>query len=79
VHLLVALCRWCHDQTDAPYERGRLVVTALGAGQFTFEVVQQAARETSRAPVPIFAHLSGIVNNRPSPQGPPLKHEATLS
>src|SRR5262245_47350342 len=36
---LVALCRWCHDQTDAPYERGRLVVTALGAGQFTFEVV----------------------------------------
>jgi len=29
---LVALCRWCHDQTDAPYERGRLVVTALGAG-----------------------------------------------
>ena len=39
--LLVALCRWCHDQTDAPYERGRLVVTALGAGQFTFEVVEQ--------------------------------------
>ena len=35
---LVALCRWCHDQTDAPYERGRLIVTALGAGQFTFEV-----------------------------------------
>src|SRR5262249_19537185 len=35
---LVALCRWCHDQTDAPYERGRLVVTALGAGHFTFEV-----------------------------------------
>jgi len=26
---LVALCRWCHDQTDAPYQRGRLVVTAL--------------------------------------------------
>jgi len=41
---LVALCRWCHDQTDAPYERGRLVVTALGAGQFTFEVVQRAGR-----------------------------------
>jgi hypothetical protein len=53
---LVALCRWCHDQTDAPYERGRLVVTALGAGQFTFEVVQQAARGTSRASVPFFAH-----------------------
>jgi hypothetical protein len=27
--------------TDAPYERGRLVVTAVGAGQFTFEVVVQ--------------------------------------
>jgi hypothetical protein len=40
---LAALCRWCHDQTDAPYERGRLVVTALGAGQFTFGVVQRAA------------------------------------
>ena len=39
--LLVALCRWCHDQTDAPYERGRLVVTALGAGQFAFEVIQR--------------------------------------
>jgi len=39
---LDGLCRWCHDQTDAPYERGRLVVTALGARQFTFEVVQQA-------------------------------------
>jgi len=41
---LVALCRWFHDQTDAPYERGRLVVTALGAGQFMFEVVQRAGR-----------------------------------
>jgi hypothetical protein len=43
---LVALCRWCHDQTDAPYERGRLVVTALGAGQFTFEVVAWAGQGT---------------------------------
>jgi len=54
---LVALCRWCHDQTDAPYERGRLVVTALGAGQFTFEVVQWAAGGTSPARVPTFAHV----------------------
>jgi 5-methylcytosine-specific restriction endonuclease McrA len=38
---LIALCRWCHDQTDAPYERGRLIVTALFAGQFTFELVQR--------------------------------------
>jgi len=45
---LVALCRWCHDQTDAPYERGRLVVTILGDGQFRFETVTRAAREKSR-------------------------------
>jgi hypothetical protein len=44
---LVALCRWCHDQTDAPYERGRLVVTASGAGQFTFEVVKLAGRKSA--------------------------------
>src|SRR5947208_16551542 len=41
---LVALCRWCHDQTDAPYERGRLVVTALGEDHVTFEVFQRAGR-----------------------------------
>ena len=38
---LVALCRWCHDQTDAPYLRGRLVVTALGDGQFHFDVIRR--------------------------------------
>jgi hypothetical protein len=55
--LLVALCRWCHDQTDAPYERGRLVVTALGAGQFTFEVVARVGPGTPPARVPAFAHV----------------------
>jgi hypothetical protein len=48
--LLVALCRWCHDQTDAPYERGRLLVTTLGDGQFSFEVVTRAARERAGGP-----------------------------
>ena len=68
--LLVALCRWCHDQTEAPYERGRLVVIASGAaGQFTFEVVQQAARGTSPAPVPIFAH-AGKTDTRDVVRGP---------
>jgi len=38
---LVALCRWCHEQTDAPYERGRLIVTARGDGQFVFDVVRK--------------------------------------
>jgi len=41
---LTALCRWCHDQTDAPYERGRLVVAALGDGQFRFEVIKRTGR-----------------------------------
>ena len=54
---LVALCRWCHDQTDAPYERGRLVVTALGSGQFTFEVVVRAGSTTLPPRVPAFAHV----------------------
>ena len=42
---LVALCRWCHEQTDAPYERGRLVVRARGDGQFAFDVVKAGRRE----------------------------------
>jgi HNH endonuclease len=50
---LVALCRWCHDQTDAPYERGRLAVTALGDGLFRFDLVTQAARENPNH----FAHV----------------------
>jgi HNH endonuclease len=41
---LVALCRSCHDQTDAPYGRGRLVITPLGLGQFRFELVQRAGK-----------------------------------
>ena len=57
---LVALCRWCHDQTDAPYERGRLVVTALGAGQFMFEVIHRAAAGTPPARVPTFAHVGKL-------------------
>src|SRR5262245_12889386 len=52
LNLLVALCRWCHDQTDAPYERGRLMVTALGAGQFTFEVVAAGGPWDTSGPGP---------------------------
>src|SRR5262245_18008821 len=44
---LVALCRRCHAQTDAPYGRGRLVVTARGKGRFTFEVIHHAAVDAS--------------------------------
>jgi 5-methylcytosine-specific restriction endonuclease McrA len=41
---LVALCRTCHDQTDAPLAAGRLMVTPLGAGQFAFTVVHGPAK-----------------------------------
>ena len=37
---LVALCRPCHVQTDAPYAPGRLVITPLGGGRFIVEVVR---------------------------------------
>jgi 5-methylcytosine-specific restriction endonuclease McrA len=47
---LVALCRWCHAQTDAPFERGRLVVTPQGKGQFTFELVRAPGVEIRGSP-----------------------------
>ena len=45
---LVALCRPCHMQTDAPYLRGRLVITLLGQGRFTFEVVRGTDKWATR-------------------------------
>ena len=36
---LIALCRDCHAQTDAPFRHGRLVIAPLGAGQFQCDVV----------------------------------------
>src|SRR5262245_65285314 len=44
---LVALCRRCHGLTDAPYGRGRLVITARGRGRFTFEVIRHSAVDAS--------------------------------
>jgi 5-methylcytosine-specific restriction endonuclease McrA len=41
---LVALCRRCHAQTDAPFVKGRLIVRPRGSGQFTFEVVTVPCR-----------------------------------
>jgi hypothetical protein len=51
-YAVTVICRICgkDELTDkpwgwiaehAPYERGRLVVSAVGAGQFTFDVVQR--------------------------------------
>src|SRR5216684_3304188 len=49
VDLLVALCPPCHAQTDAPYARGRLVITPLGDGRFTAEVTRGADKWAIRA------------------------------
>ena len=45
---LVALRAPCHSQTDAPYGRGRLVITPLGQGQFTFTVVRGTDKWATR-------------------------------
>ena len=45
---LVALCRRCHVQTDAPFVKGRLLVIPRGGGQFTFEVVTVPRRSLPR-------------------------------
>jgi 5-methylcytosine-specific restriction endonuclease McrA len=45
---LVALCPPCHAQTDAPFVQGRLVITPLGQGQFTFTVVRGSDKWTIR-------------------------------
>lgn len=41
---LVALCRACHDQTDAPWVKGRLVITPLGGGRCVFDTLTIAPR-----------------------------------
>jgi hypothetical protein len=46
---LVALCPPCHAQTDAPYARGRLIITPRGAGRFGVAVVRGVDKWTLRA------------------------------
>jgi 5-methylcytosine-specific restriction endonuclease McrA len=41
---LIALCRDCHAQTDAPFRQGRLVITPLGEGRFHCEVMRGASK-----------------------------------
>ena len=41
---LVALCRRCHDLTDASYRAGRLVITPLGDGTFEFARIWRASK-----------------------------------
>lgn len=41
---IVHLCRAHHDRCDWPYQRGRLVVTPLGGGRFTFAILTEKPR-----------------------------------
>lgn len=49
--LIVHLCRFHHDRCEWPYNRGRLVPSALGGGRFSFAIRfaadKFAARETT--------------------------------
>ena len=36
---ILRVCRSCHQECDAPYAQGRRIITPLGGGQFTSEVV----------------------------------------
>ncbi len=47
---LVALCRPCHAQTDAPYVRGRLVITPSGGDRFMVAVVRAPSKWEARQP-----------------------------
>jgi 5-methylcytosine-specific restriction endonuclease McrA len=48
VDRLVALCRLCYAQTDAPFERGRLLIEPLGGGTFRIALVQRANKWSVR-------------------------------
>lgn len=45
---LVALCRRHHDQSDAAFAAGRLVITPLGGGKFHHEVIRKENKWASR-------------------------------
>jgi HNH endonuclease len=56
---LAALCRSCHEQTDAPYAHGRLVVIPLGLGRFQCEVVYRPSKWATGVTDP-FAHVGKL-------------------
>jgi hypothetical protein len=71
---LMALCPPCHAYTDAPYARGRLVITPIGPVRFTVEVARGISGRSarSRRPTP---RGSRFGRNFSSPAGPCEDHE----
>jgi len=65
LNALVALCRSCHEQTDAPYDRGKLVVTPLGLGQFAFEMVEGVRKGLGRATARLPTWAKSAAGQRP--------------
>ncbi len=61
---LVAFCPPCHARSDAPYTRGRLVITPLGSGRFIFEIIRGSDKWTMR--LVVNGHSSGASQGHPS-------------
>jgi hypothetical protein len=69
---LVALCSPCHAQTDAPYRRGRLVITPRGAGRFGGAVVRGGDKWIRRA------QTDGLPNLLGQPCKEDIEHAAPI-
>ena len=61
VNQLVALCRSCHERTDWPYAKGRLVITPLGAREFRFEIMRRAGKWATPGPLDSLADRRGRI------------------
>ncbi len=70
---LVALCRPCHAQTDAPYARGRLVITPSGGGRFMVAVLRAPSKWEARRPS---TNLESGVERMPHQAEPSLGNPA---
>jgi 5-methylcytosine-specific restriction endonuclease McrA len=56
---LVSLCRACHAQTDAPYVRGRLVLTPLGDKRVLYQVITAPDKAGARGLMALYLSAGG--------------------
>jgi hypothetical protein len=71
---LMALCPPCHAYTHAPYARGRLVITPIGAVRFTVEVARGISGRSARSRR-LTPRGSRFGRSFSSPAGPCEDHE----